>query len=490
MPLRLGHDAEFSALRSALESAGYTEQAVCRRLNLAGLSEYRLEGPRHLEGEPDDPLGLLIWLLIEGGPVSDAGATRVPLQELEALNVVTGHPEQPGKFSATVLLAPVRGLWVATDRSRPMDGTAGPRPSDWVFAAISASDQRYLSLVDFSPCDTFLDLCSGSGVAALIAARGGARHVWAFDVTARSTHFAEFNRRLNLLPNISPACGDLYEPAGELTFDRIAAHPPYLPEFQPSLVCDAGGPDGEQVVKRIVVGVPRHLRPGGRFYSPLLGTDREKPFELRVREWLGEAESQFDVMFIGERAFSPRQYIAEAIYGGRTSAANVTPWLEILDRLGVRSLVFGFLMLQRRDSARPVFTVRRKTGPRSRPREMHWLLAWETFAAANADAVLALRPRASRSTRLRVEHRLTQGAWAPHSYRLATDYPFPAESGIEPWTALLLTRANGSRTVAELLAGLQREGAVSPQMPPSEFGRSVAELISLGFLEAERVEPK
>ena len=75
-----------AALRSALESAGYTEQAVCRRLHLAGLSEYRLEGPRHLEGEPDDALGLLIWLLIEGAPISSAGASRVPLQELEALH--------------------------------------------------------------------------------------------------------------------------------------------------------------------------------------------------------------------------------------------------------------------------------------------------------------------------------------------------------------------------------------------------------------------
>jgi methylase of polypeptide subunit release factors len=73
----------------------------------------------------------------------------------------------------------------------------------------------------------------GTGIAALVAAQKDAAHAWAFDITARATHFAEFNRRLNAIPNVTAAEGDLYAPAGGQTFDRIVAHPPYLPVYRP-----------------------------------------------------------------------------------------------------------------------------------------------------------------------------------------------------------------------------------------------------------------
>jgi hypothetical protein len=52
MPLHFGSEAEFAALRTALAAAGFTESSVCDRLGLERVSQYRLEGARHLEQAP------------------------------------------------------------------------------------------------------------------------------------------------------------------------------------------------------------------------------------------------------------------------------------------------------------------------------------------------------------------------------------------------------------------------------------------------------
>ena len=128
MPLHFGSDAEFAALSAALATAGFSEQAVCQRLGLERVSQFRLEGARHLESEPADAIGRMVWLLIEGGPVSrSTAAASLPLPELEALGVVEQHPSSSSHVYATVMLYPMHGLYIVSDRPRPIVGKAGRR---------------------------------------------------------------------------------------------------------------------------------------------------------------------------------------------------------------------------------------------------------------------------------------------------------------------------------------------------------------------------
>jgi methylase of polypeptide subunit release factors len=483
LPLRIGETSEFAALRRALEAAGYTEPAVCKRLGLERLGQYSLEGARLLPTEPEDSLGLLIWVLIEGASISRQVAEKLPLAELSALEVVTPHTGHQEPFAAAAMLYPVQGLYVASDRTRPVEDHSEPPPDDFVYPAIVPNTEQYLSMLSFAPCEAFLDLCSGTGIAAMVAVRHGARHACAYDVTERSTHFAEFNKRLNDIENLTAARGDLYEPAGNQTFDCIAAHAPYVPVFRHNMVFDSGGHDGEQIVRRVIEGLPRYLRPGARFYAPLVGTDRDEPFEMRIRDWLGPAESEFDVAFFVNRTFTPSVYVAEAISRNRSLIADAKPWRELFEQLRVKQIARGFLILQRRAHSRPVFTVRRAVGPKSGAAEQHWLVDWETSTASGAHGMLAQRPRASRETRMRVEHRLAEGGWAAESYALATEYPFALEIPAQAWTAHLLALADGSHTGAELLDLMKAEGAVHPQTPAPEFAGMLAQLVAGGFLE-------
>ncbi|MGH9593488.1 MAG: methyltransferase [Bryobacteraceae bacterium] len=484
LPLHLGTDAQFAALRAALATAGYTENAVCERLGFENISQFRLEGESHLKSEPDDVVGLLIWLLMECAPISPAGAAKIPMAELRALKLVTPHPAKPGFSYSTAMLYPARGLYVTSDRIRPMDGAPPNLPEDFVYSGIVVNTSMFLNLVPFGACDAFLDLCCGSGIAALIAARNGARHAWAFDLTARSALCAEFNRRLNGIDNMTAGQGDLYEPGADLTFDRIAVHPPYVPVYRPQFIFDSGGEDGEQVVGRIIQGLPRHLRPGGRFYALTMGTDREQPFEHRLRRWLGQAEAEFDVALVVRRTLTPEEYTTDSLVRKGGKLADIRDWKDLFKRLGVETLVYGFLMIQRRDRVRPVFTVRRQAGPRTTPGDHARLLEWETATVdGGLERMLGARPAAVADTRLHTEHRLVNGEWIPEVYRLEIDHPFSMSLRGQAWTTHLLACADGSRTAVELLEKLKTDGALHPDTPPLEFVRMLAVLVSGGFLE-------
>jgi SAM-dependent methyltransferase len=478
---RLGTEAEFLALREALDGAGYTEEAVRRRAGIERISSFPLEskyGP-----VPDDPLGVLIWLFMHGATISREAAGKIPIALLRVLGLAVEHPSGHG-FCSPVLLYPLRGVYVASDRPTPFDGQPHRPHDDFVYPAITPNTELFLDLVPFGPCDALLDLCAGTGAGAMIAVRHGAKKAWSCDLTERSTHFAEFNRLLNGLDAVVASCGDLYEAAGAETFDRIVAHPPYVAVPKHQFIFDSGGEDGEQVVRGIIQGLPRRLRPGGRFFALTMGTDRKLPFEQRIRGWLGAAADEFDVSLTTRRVRSLQDYTAEMAIREGSAGEHIRSWRENLKSLGVEDFVYGFVAIQRRDRPRPVFTVRRKSGARTGRAENEWLLDWETrLASEGAAGLLEAKLRAAPETRLTTGHRLVNQGWAPESFLFELEHPFDMEFHADAWAAYLLASCDGTRTGADVLAKLKNDGVLAADTPPLEFARMLGTLVSGGFLE-------
>jgi tRNA/tmRNA/rRNA uracil-C5-methylase (TrmA/RlmC/RlmD family) len=125
-----------------------------------------------------------------------------------------------------VSLVPFAGVWSVCDSWHSPD-RAPYGPQDPVYTPIVSNAHRFFSYLPRTKCERFLELCSGTAFAAMHAAKNFAKEAYAFDISPRSTHFGEFNRRLNAVENASVRQGDLYAPAGDLQFDRIVAHPPY-----------------------------------------------------------------------------------------------------------------------------------------------------------------------------------------------------------------------------------------------------------------------
>ena len=266
--------------------------------------------------------------------------------------------------------------------------------------------------------------------AALVASRY-AGQTWAADITERATRFARFNAALNGIANCTAVQGDLYEPLQGESFDRIVAHPPYMPALHQKYIFRDGGEDGEQITRRIIGGLPEHLGPGGRFYCTCMLTDRkEARAEARIRQMLGAAQDDFDVALVTLQTYRPTEYYVRLALEGRATLEEVAQRHEIFTRLEVDHLVYCSMVIQRRAEVREVFTARRQVGSGMGLLEMEWLLRLE-LALARPEMLPQLveaRPLVSSRTRLHLTHGIKNGEWVADECTLTTAWPFAVEA--------------------------------------------------------------
>jgi methylase of polypeptide subunit release factors len=495
-PLEVQGPEQLSRLRELLREAEFTVAAVCGRVGIESIYNFRsIREGRTVGVELVDRLDLLIRLFMDVELVDRDIVARVlspaDLDTLESLGLLRTYSGDPRQFHGAVLLYPTESIWIVSDLNVSPTGPAEtPLSEDAVYPAITKNTRHFLSSLPSTPCDRFLELCAGTGIAALLASRY-ARHAWAADITERATRFARFNAALNGIDNCTAVRGDLFEPLEGEFFDRIVAHPPYMPSLEQKYIFRDGGEDGEQITRRIIAGLPDHLSPGGRFYATCMLTDRKGArAEERIRLMLGEGQGDFDVALVTLQTYQPTEYYLRLALEGRATLEEVAQRHEIFKRLEVQHLVYGSMVIQRRAELREVFTARRQVGAGVGLPETEWLLQWET-AAAQAPAVQGLieaRPIACPRIRLGLGHVMQAGTWVPDECSLATSVPFAVEAKCPPWTATLIARCDGRRTTREHLQFLKENGAVPADAPESEFVKLVRALIAGGFLEVPEFE--
>jgi len=161
------------------------------------------------------------------------------------------------------------------------------------------------------------DLGTGSGAVALALARErpGIR-VTATDRSPEALAVAEANaRELGVAERVRFAEGDLWSPLAGRRFDLVVSNPPYLAESElAGLAPELGheprgalvaGPEGTEVLRRLVAGAPEHLRPGGALAVELAPAQAEAVAAACRRAGLGGVEIHRDLAG-GERVVSAR----------------------------------------------------------------------------------------------------------------------------------------------------------------------------------------
>ncbi len=164
-----------------------------------------------------------------------------------------------------------------------------------------------------------LDLCTGSGCLAILAAmRFPGAIVDAVDLSADALAVARRNvEEHGLADRVHLIEGDLYGPLRGRRYDLIIANPPYVAEevvagFPPEYAAEpplahVGGDDGLDLVRRIIEGAPAHLAGGGSLLCEI-GEDRhivETDFPLHPFLWLDSAESEGEVFWITAEGYPP-----------------------------------------------------------------------------------------------------------------------------------------------------------------------------------------
>ncbi len=492
-PLRIVPPERFAALRGFLARSRYQEARVCDRLGIQTIYRFNSLRQAEPEGVPSDSLDVLIRLFMDGKKL-DHGIVRTLLSAddialLEGFGMLTADAAEGGTYGSTTLLYPTGSLYIASDRT-PSPEDPSP-PADLVYSAISESTRRFLAALPAAPCDNFLELCAGTGIAALRAAPL-ARQAWAADIGARATHFARFNGLLNGADNFTAVQGDLFEAVPDQTFDRICAHPPYMPALEQECLYQDGGSDGEQISRRIVAALPRYLREGGRFYCYCMASDRrDSPAEVRVRELLGDAAGEFDVAVVSLEGYRAEEYYSLLLASRAVAASAVEAHLAALQRLRVRQLVFCWIVIQRRHIPRPVFTVRRKSGETTAQDEIDWLLRRETAVVEgdSAEWLLEARPLPSPGARLHVAYGPGESGWAPTERSLQTDAPFRLAAKCPAWAAEFVVACDGKTTVRQHLAALEASGVIPERTSEEAFLASVSVLLAGGFIYVEGLKP-
>ena len=482
---------EFRALAEFLAQIDYSQATLGAKLGLSGPLDY--EAVRRLparEGKPQTALDVMLRLFVLGGTASGLDIRkllpkRIPAL-LESFGLLGRAPKHPGKWAALAMLYPLHDVWIVSDRWNSADGSPYHSFSDIVYPANANNTIQFLEWLPCDKCENFLELCAGTGVLALLAAKHFATRAWATDIAPRSVHFAEFNRRLNGLENVTVLQGDMFEPVRGLQFDRIVAHPPYMPSLKPAEVYYDGGPDGELITGTAIREVHQYLRPGGRLILQTLGTDRQSAsFEQRIRGWLGSASDEFHLAIIARRLIEPSQFAASSALRDGGGMELAEQWKRFFRKSEIIRLVYGIVVLERRQGDGAAYSVHRLVGPQSRLAEAEWLMQWEAYAAhpRSRGELLGLRPVTSPRAELRITHRPQDGELQPAGALLVTEYPFSLECNVPAWTGYVLSFADGSRTVREIYEQCRERRFVHPETPAEEFAGYVGTLISGGFLE-------
>jgi ribosomal protein L3 glutamine methyltransferase len=169
------------------------------------------------------------------------------------------------------------------------------------------------SLIDDpAAVERVLDLCTGSGCLAILAAHHFPNAaVDAVDISKGALEVAARNvGEYGLDERISLHRGDLFAPLGDSRYDLIITNPPYVdadgmaalpPECraEPKLAFD-GGPDGLDVVRRILRDAPDHLTPDGGLICEI-GRGRDlvdEAFPELPLLWLDTEDSEGEVFWI------------------------------------------------------------------------------------------------------------------------------------------------------------------------------------------------
>jgi methylase of polypeptide subunit release factors len=354
-------DSDLPPLReviSNLARIGYSEKTVLERLGLASFSDLQWRATPMYQEErlaERNPLALAIELFLLQGSVSEHELSDlfVDQSSRDAL-IRTGllAVDDTGRARARASLFPVGKRLFFSDHAWPELPHPGYKTVPYDQVMFVGGDSRALAhCTPRRPVHAALDLCTGSGIQALLAAEHAERVV-AVDINERAARCTRFNGKVSGATNLEVVVGDLFEPLREQRFDLITANPPFVPSPLNTLGFRDGGRSGEDIQKRIVAGLPNHLAPGGSAHMITeLGERDNEPLAHRLREWL--AGSPMDIHILRLREFSATKYAIGHAKGDDYDVFldSVQSWAGNLRAQGYQRVVVVLISFQWSDPA-------------------------------------------------------------------------------------------------------------------------------------------
>jgi methylase of polypeptide subunit release factors len=337
--------AAATTLGAALRDVGYSEEAVHRLLGEDAYSGDRDDALVDERRLPHTHLGTVVRALFLQLPVSTRDAAQaLGRRGVEALRS-TGLAEVGDEVSPRVRILPLGKLLVAADGySRDEED-----PPDYV-AAYTPTSRLCDSLTPRPRVARALDVGTGSGVHALLAA-SHCGHVVATDVNARALAYTELNAALNGLANVECRRGSLFDPVEGERFDLITCNAPYVVSPERRWAYRDSGLEADEVSERVVSDAAGHLAEGG-FATLLvswLARDENDPDE-RVLAWTETigCDSWILPTWDSDPLGHAAEWNSHLADDPEAFGEALDEWTEYFNRLGVRWVSEGAVLLHRR----------------------------------------------------------------------------------------------------------------------------------------------
>ena len=256
----------------------------------------------------------------------------------EPLQYITGHAAfryitvkvRPGVLiprpETEVLVSVALALLPAVQRRRALDSTIDAWEGDAILTAKALAEQagEGVEEIDSAIADVVpnldsekarpllvSDICTGSGcIACAIASEREDARLFATDISSEAVSLARENaEELGLSDRVRVEQGDLGAPMPSAAIgklDLVISNPPYVPtavlrdipsevaDFEPRLALD-GGPDGNDILRRLLPWAFEALRPGGGFAFELHETCLDQAAQLAKQAGFAEIEITNDL---------------------------------------------------------------------------------------------------------------------------------------------------------------------------------------------------
>jgi hypothetical protein len=338
-----------NSLGKALRAHFYDRDALERMTSVVSRVRYPELQPvaKLFQTEGGAPLDVLVHVFHAGGTVPRDALERVaPELDIDGLAELGVLALADDQVSAVLRVDEFEGLLLVCDRdtTRP-DHVMGMSPSTMLTIAHTPREHGAVAL----------DVGTGSGVQALIAARHCDRVV-ATDVTPRALWMTELNARLNGIDNLETREGNFFEPVQGERFDLVVSNPPYIVSPDADFLYRDGDMEGDSLCRSLLADLPGLLEPGG--YATLQCNwihGREEKWWAPIDRTL--AGSGCDAFMLRLQTDGPLEYAArwsEAHHRGDPEgyARTLRRWVAYYEGLGIESITGTMVMLRkRRDGA-------------------------------------------------------------------------------------------------------------------------------------------
>ena len=487
MTARLAGTSALPALREALIESDYQEHAATARY--VRISFSRSDAVPAVIRSRRGRLGGLLDLFAYGAPLDERAATRALAPATPAALARAGVLQRcPGGWRSRVTISGHGDVFVLGDLARRA------RRRDHVDGYTTAADlARHLAV----PVGRgrLLDLGTGSGIHALLAARDGGSAIGA-DINPHALALARLGAELSAVDAVQWRAGSWYEPVAGERFDRIVCVAPYVVSPDNEFTFRDGDRAEVDPARSVAGGALAHLAPGGCAQVMCCwGHGADEDWRRTPLRWLNARGA--DVLLVRLSEADPVRYALEwnrppmRTLGPAEHDRVMARWLSHYAREGYDRISFGALFVRRRarrgraGAGRAALDARGVVGEHGGAQIGRALANLELLAAHRDDEAL-LGLVAAIPEGQRVEQRL-QYDGRRYALRLAgirQGDGLDARVSVSARVLEAVYRLDGRRTVADALADLGVRRNAAGRDRTSETLAAVRALLEAGLLDA------